>query len=85
MDKRYNVYLDHYNDAIESVFKSDNLATALRYIADNIDGVEYPGERDNVTDHLYCYRLYDGRKTEDDGEGTMIPSEVFYTDYFYNY
>lgn len=84
MDKRYNVFLDHYNDTIESVFQSDKLEEALRYIADNISGVEYPSEQDNTTDHLYCYRLEDGCKTEDDGEGNMIPSEVFYTDYFYN-
>jgi hypothetical protein len=83
MEKRYNVYREHCNYAYVSVFMSDDLATALRYIADNIDGVTYPSLGDNTTNNLYCYHLYDGCKTEDDGEGNMIPSEIFLTDEFY--
>ena len=81
--KRYTVYLDHFNDSREYAFESDNLASILRYIANNIDGVKCPDKEDNTTDNLYCYHLYDKCKEEDDGEGNMIPSEVFHTDYFY--
>jgi hypothetical protein len=84
MEKRYSVQLEHWNDAAEIKFECERLEDALRYIANNIEGVEYPSERDNVTSNLYCYRLYDSCKLEDDGDGVMIPSEILYTDYFYN-
>ena len=80
--KRYIIYLEHFNDAIEVVFESDKLEKALRFIANNIENVEYPKYGDNTDNSLYCYRLCDGLKTEDDGDGNMLPSEIFCTDYF---
>lgn len=76
------VYLEKYNDEEFIIVSCDKIQDALRYIADNIDDVEYQDERDNSSS-LYCYRLYDGEKTEDDGEGNMVPVEIFCTDYFY--
>ena len=76
------VYLEKYNDEEFIIVSCDKIQDALRYIANNIDGVEYPDGRDNSND-LYCYHLYDSKKTEDDGEGNMVPVEIFCTDYFY--
>ena len=80
--KRYLVYFEKYNDEEFIIFSCEKIQDALRYIADGVDGVEYPDRRDN-SGSLYCYRLYDGNKTADDGEGNMLPVEVFRTDYFY--
>ena len=80
--KRYILYLEHFNDASEVVFESDKIEEALRMIADDVENVEYPKDIDNTDNSLYCYRLYDGLKTENDGEGNMLPSEIFCTDYF---
>ena len=80
--KRYILYLEHFNDASEVVFDSDKIEEALRMIADDVENVEYPKDVDNTDNNLYCYRLYDGLKTEDDGDGNMLPSEIFCTDYF---
>ena len=80
--KRYIVYLEHFNDASEVVLESDKLEEALRFIADNIENAEYLQNGDNTDNSLYCYSLYDGSKTEDDGDGNMLPSEIFCTDYF---
>ena len=80
--KRYLVYLEKYNDEEFIIVSCDKIQDALRYIADNIDGVEYQDEKDNSLS-LYCYRLCDSKKTEDDGEGNMVPVEIFCTDYFY--
>ena len=80
--KRFMVYLELFNDNSSFIFSSDKLEDALRYIADGIEDLEYPDGRDNSND-LCCYHLYDSKKTEDDGEGNMLPMEVFCTDYFY--
>ena len=80
--KRYILYLEHLNDASEVVFDSDKIEEALRMIADDVENVEYPKDVDNTDNSLYCYRLYDSLKMEDDGDGNMLPSEIFCTDYF---
>ena len=80
--ERYIIYLEHFNDASEVVLESDKLEEALRFIADNIENAEYPQNGDNTDNSLYCYRIYDGLKAEDDGDGNMLPSEIFCTDYF---
>lgn len=80
--KRYSIYLEHFNDNSEVVFKSDKLENALRFIAEFIEDAEYPQNGYNIDNNLYCYRLYDLLKAEDDGDGNMLPSEIFCTDYF---
>ena len=80
--KRYSIYLEHFNDASEVVFESDKLEEALYYIINNIENVEYPKDIDNKDNNLFCYRLYDALRAEDDGDGNMLPSEIFCTDYF---
>ncbi len=79
--KRYIVNLEHFNDASHLVFASDKLEDALRYIADNIEGIEYPCDTDN-SGNLYCYGLYDGNNMENDGEENMVPIKILCTDFF---
>ena len=81
--KRYNVYLEHFNDVVDSVLESDSLSECLRYIANEIENVEYPKDGDNTDDRLFGYSITDECKREDIDDDTSVASEIFKTDYFY--
>ncbi len=81
--KRYSIDLEHFNDESHSVFESDSLSECLRYIADEIEDVEYPERGDNTADKLYCYIITDEMKREEVDDETTMASEIFRTDYFY--
>lgn len=81
--QRYYVLLEHFNDCTVSVLSRNSLSDCLHYIAKGIKDVTYPSDKDNVTDNLYCFRLFDNNKIEEDSEGNKMPAEILCTDYFY--